>query len=141
PTLYNGPYSYSVQVPAGATQMRVQLTSDDPSVDVDLFARHNADVAVNSDGDLVTDYYSEDDTGNETMVITKQSSPPLQAGVYYFSIAEYATSKPSTGTIVVTFDTGAGASVNTSGAALQSGVPATYSFPAASSPTLYAGSS
>src|SRR5262249_26056899 len=83
----------------------------------------------------------EGDTGNETLVITKQSSPPLQAGTYYFAIGEYPTSKPATGTIVVTFDSGAAASVKTSGAALQSGVAASYSLPAVPSPTLFAGSS
>ena len=43
------------------------------------------------DGRVVTDYSHRNRTGNERIVITPESDPPLRAGTYFVAIAVYTT--------------------------------------------------
>ncbi|WP_457826474.1 hypothetical protein, partial [Staphylococcus aureus] len=56
PTLYRGNYSFRIAVPEGASKLTVQLRSDVPAADTDLFVRFNADNEMDGDGNVVTDY-------------------------------------------------------------------------------------
>src|SRR5438477_11921722 len=104
-SLWEGTMAYIIAEPYGCvsdTLMLVQIISDDPTIDVDLFGRYGSDVELD-DGNLIADYDSESVTGNETITITRQSSPPLRPGVYYFSLALYPTTRTASGRIVVSF--------------------------------------
>ena len=86
PTIYTGNGSLQLEVPADATRVTVTLESENPSIDVDLFVRYGLDNDLQN-GRVVSDYSSTGDTGNEEIVITPSSSPPLRAGTYFVSIA------------------------------------------------------
>jgi hypothetical protein len=105
-TLYSGDYSFKMVVPEGTAQLRVELKSDNPSVDADLFLRYNADTDI-IDGDVAADHRSEGVTGNETIVVSGSSTPPLRAGTYFVSIGLFSKGVASTGTITATLESAA----------------------------------
>ena len=85
-----GDRSYSVEAPAGATRLTLVLESDDPSVDVDLYARFGQD-----NTDSAWHWRSVGPSGNEQIVIDGDSTPPLQEGTYYVSLLLYDNSGAS----------------------------------------------
>jgi hypothetical protein len=78
-----GSLQYTIVVPAGATQLKIDLVG---TQDVDLFARFNQRSVIQGPN-LVTDFASEDPAGSETINITPSTTPPLQAGTYFIAIA------------------------------------------------------
>ena len=90
PTLFSGDSSFRLEVPDNASRVTFTLESVDPDVDVDLYVRFGEDNAV-QDRRVVTDYSSEGLTGNEEIVITRQSDPPLRAGTYFVSVGIFDT--------------------------------------------------
>ena len=141
PTLFNGSGGFKVQVPLSSPQMKIQVVSDDPSVDLDVYVRYQTDNVLDNNGHLVTDYASEGPTGNETMTITSSSTPPLRNGTYYISFGLFTQGKPATGSILVTVDGGILSRPSGDAEPLTPGIPAPYSLPAVATPTLFSGSS
>ena len=90
PTLFTGDDSYRLEVPDNASRVTLTLESVEPDVDVDLYVRYGEDNDVQN-GRPVTDYASEGLTGNEEIVITPESDPPLRAGTYFVSVSLYDT--------------------------------------------------
>jgi hypothetical protein len=138
PTLYSGNYSLRITVPDGASKVTVQLRSDVPTADTDLFVRRDADNDIDSGGNVVTDYASTSPYADETVVIDAASEPPLRPGTYYVSVAVYTQGVPVSGTILATVER---TPVQTPGAqaVLRPEVPARFSLPAVGSPTLFTG--
>ena len=89
-TLFNGDNSFRLEVPDNASRVTFTLESVDPDVDVDLYVRFGEDNDL-QDRRVVTDYSSEGLTGNEEIVITRQSDPPLRAGTYFVSVGVFDT--------------------------------------------------
>jgi len=104
PTL--SPYSYTINVPPGATRLSIVLRSQNPSVDVDLYARFGADITIAPNGAVVADHASIDFTGNENITITNTSNPPLRAGVYFIKIDMWQANEIGQGTIIATVEGG-----------------------------------
>ncbi len=98
PTIFTGNGSLQLEVPADATRVTVTLESENPSIDVDLFVRYGRDNDLQN-GRVVSDYSSTGSTGNEEIVITPSSSPPLRAGTYFVSISLFDTGVVARGTI------------------------------------------
>ncbi|HKQ04842.1 MAG TPA: NF038122 family metalloprotease [Blastocatellia bacterium] len=80
-----GETQYSVQAPAGASQLTIDLSGNQ---DVDLYVRFGQRIAVAS-SQPVADHVSNSPTGVETIAITPSSSPPLRAGTYYIAIVNF----------------------------------------------------
>jgi hypothetical protein len=80
-----GTTQYTIQVPAGAAQLTVNLSGNP---DVDLYVRFGQRITIQN-GNIVADFISESTTGNETIVIVPGSSPPLQAGTYYIAVGNF----------------------------------------------------
>lgn len=78
-------FQYTIQVPAGATQLTVEL---DGNQDIDLYVRAAQRVTINSSG-LQADYFSDSPTGHETVTITSSSSPALRAATYYIAVLNF----------------------------------------------------
>ena len=57
----------------------------------------------------VTDYSSEGLTGNEQIVITPSSDPPLRAGTYFVSLGLFDTGVVAQGTLIATVELGGAA--------------------------------
>ena len=106
PRLFRGNYSYWLEVPEDASRVTFALNSADPAdpdVNVDLHVRFGEDNVVR-DGRVVSDYSSETASGNERIVITRSSDPPLRAGTYYVSLALLDTGVVATGTLTATIE-------------------------------------
>jgi uncharacterized protein (TIGR03437 family) len=108
PTLFIGAWSYQITVPAGATQLRIQVVTTSPGVDVDLYARFGQDVAL-SGTDVVADHGSEGVSGDELISVMPSSSPPLRAGTYYIALRLFGPpGAGATGTVTATVTVGSG---------------------------------
>jgi hypothetical protein len=97
---------YRIQVPSGATQLRVNLSGNQ---DVDLFVRFNQRVAVQG-AQVVADFRSETLTGTESVTITATSRPALQTGPYFIAVGNCSA---NTATISVTATVTGGSSALT----------------------------
>jgi hypothetical protein len=80
-----GNTQYAIDIPAGATNLTVTLGGNS---DVDLYVRHAQMVGV-ANGLIASDFSSTGNTGSEIISITAMTSPALQAGTYYFAVANY----------------------------------------------------
>jgi hypothetical protein len=138
PILFTGNYSYKIQVPEGATRLTVRLATATPNADVDLYVRHGADIDLTTEGDIVADHYSETLTGNEVIVLSAASDPPLRAGTYYISTALFTTGIPVTGSITATIER-APTGTPTSGRELTFNEASTFSLPAVERSSLFGG--
>ena len=103
PMLFSGDSSFQVEVPEGATRATFTLESVDPDVNVDLHVRYGEDNAVQG-GSVVSDYSSTGPTGNERIVVTRQSAPPLRAGTYFVSLMLRTTGAVAEVTLTAEFE-------------------------------------
>ena len=101
--LFSGDSSFQVEVPEGATRVTFTLESVDPDVNVDLYVRYGEDNAIQG-GSVVSDYSSTGPTGNEQIVVTRQSDPPLRAGTYFVSLMLRTTGAVAEVTLTAEFD-------------------------------------
>jgi hypothetical protein len=138
PTLFYGNYGFRINVPQGATRLTVRLATATPNADVDLYLRYGADVDLTEAGDLVADHYSESDTGNEVIVLTAESNPPLRPGTYFIATGLFTPGVSVNGTVTATVErapTGTAAP----GRELTFDTPANFSMAAVEGPTLFGG--
>jgi len=79
---------YTIEVPAGAAQLKIDLSGDK---DVDFYVNFNRRVTAAKDenGFLIADFKSVSDSNNEALTITPASSPALQPGKYYIAVVNY----------------------------------------------------
>ncbi len=103
PVIANGPFSFTVDVPPGATELTVRLKTDMTSTDLDLYVNHGSDIVL-SNGRVISDYSSTGPGGVESIVITPNSRPPLMAGTYFIGFVIWTTGVPSSGTITATVE-------------------------------------
>ena len=99
----NGGFSFRLDVPANATGVTFALDAVNPDVNTDLFVRFGENNAI-SDGRIVSDYSSGTTSGNERVVITRSTAPPLRAGIYYASIALADKGVVAEGTLTATLE-------------------------------------
>ena len=105
PTLLAREGTYQIVVPADASRLEVRLVTTAPgNADLDLYVRFGQSPAVVG-GSVVSDYAAESASGTETIVIDRNSSPPLRAGIYYISLAIYTTGVNVQGNVTATIQT------------------------------------
>ena len=138
PTLFRGNFSYQLEIPEDASRVTFTLESVDPDVDVDLYVRFGEDNAV-QDRRVVTDYRSEGLTGNEEIVITPQSDPPLRAGTYFVSVALFDTGVVAMATLTAEVERDDTPLPPISGGTLTPGQPSAFRLGPVESPTLFNG--
>ena len=135
PTLFAGDNSFQLEVPESATSVTVTLES---SVDVDLYVRYGEDTEL-QDGRVVSDYSSEGPTGNEEIVITPQSDPPLHAGTYFVSIVLFDTGVVAMATLTAEVERDDAPRPPISGGPLTPGQPSAFRLGPVDSPLLFNG--
>jgi serine protease len=86
-----GSTQFTIQVPNGATQLKVDLGGNQ---DVDLFVRFGSRVVIQN-GSVVADFRSTSNTGNESVTITPGSLPTLQGGTYYIAVINFGPAAAS----------------------------------------------
>ena len=101
PTLFAGRSSYRFEVSEGTESIAVSLNLVDPGVDVDLYLRFARESEL-KDGIVLSDYRSEGFKGNEQIVISGDSKPPLRPGTYFVSLGVYTARSNVEGTLVFT---------------------------------------
>ena len=121
-TLFRGNYSFRLEVPTGASRVTVTLNS---FVDVDLYVRYGEDNDL-LNRRVVSDYSSAGPMGNEEIVITRQSDPPLRAGTYFVSIAVIDTGVVAIGTLTAAVERDDAPLPPISGGPLTPGQPAAF---------------
>ncbi len=105
PTLLSREGTYQITVPADATRLEIRLNTTVPgNADLYLYARFGQPSAV-SGGSVISDHSSESQTGNELIVIDRNSSPPLRAGTYFITLSLYSTGLNVQGNVTATFTT------------------------------------
>ncbi|MBM3786411.1 MAG: trypsin-like serine protease, partial [Acidobacteria bacterium] len=138
PTLLGENGTFKVEVPQGATRLEIRLRTTTPNADLDLFVRHGSAPDIEG-GKVVSDHSSEGLDGNETIVITPQSNPPLRPGTYFATIAVFTPNVTAAGTVTAILTTGGGG-VSTGGAqALTSGQTRSINIDAVANPVLLGG--
>lgn len=80
-----GTAQYTILVPNGATQLKVDLTGNQ---DVDLYVRFGQRITI-ANGGVVANFASETDSNFESVTITPTSSPALQAGTYFIAVSNF----------------------------------------------------
>ena len=138
PTLSSGDSSFRLEVPDNASRVTFTLESVDPDVDVDLYVRFGEDNAV-QDRRVVTDYRSEGPTGNEEIVITRQSDPPLRAGTYFVSVGIFDTGVVANCTLTAEVERDGEPPPPTSDGTLTPGQPVSFRRGPVDTPTLFSG--
>ena len=136
PTLFTGDNSFRLEVPENAS--RVTFTLDAGLVDVALLVRFGEDNALREGGGVVSDYSARNESGNEEIVITRSSSPPLRAGTYYVSLVLFDTGVVAEATLTAQVETGE-TPPPTSGGLLTPGMPSGFRLGPVDSPTLFTG--
>ena len=139
PTLFAGNNSFRLVVPDDATRVTFTLESADPDVDVDMYVRYGENNEL-QDGRVVHDYVSEGDTGNEEIIVTPESDPPLQAGSYFVSVALKDTGVVAECTLTAEVERDGEDPGSISGGPLTPGIPADFRLGPVDSPTLFSGS-
>ena len=137
-TLFYGDFSYQLEVPEDATRVTFTLESVDPDIDMDLFVRYGEDNDLQN-GRAVSDYSSEGLTGNEEIVITPQSDPPLRAGTYFVSVALFDTGVVAMATLTAEVERDDTPLPPISGGTLTPGQPSAFRLGPVESPTLFTG--
>ena len=135
PTLFRGDNSFRLEVPEDASRVTFTLESD---VDVELAVRYGEDNA-GEDRSLVTDHRSRNPAGNEEIVITPQSAPPLRAGTYFVSVGVFATGVIANCTLTAEVELDEEDQTPISGGTLTPGQPADFRLGPVESPTLFTG--
>ena len=135
PTLFSGDNSFRLEVPEDASRVTFTLESD---VDVELAVRYGEDNA-GEDRSLVTDHRSRNPAGNEEIVITPQSDPPLRAGTYFVSVGVFATGVIANCTLTAEVELDEEDQTPISGGTLTPGQPADFRLGPVESPTLFTG--
>ena len=87
-----------MEVPEGATKLSVRLRTQTVGANVDLYVNHGSDPVL-SDGRIISDYSSTNASGDESIVVTPQSSPSLQGGTHFIAFALFTTGVEVTATI------------------------------------------
>ena len=136
--LFSGDDSFRLEVSENASRVIFTLESVDPDVDVDLYVRFGEDNTVQNSR-VVADYSSEGITGNERIVITPQSDPPLQAGTYFVSIALFDTGVVAEGTLMAEVELDGESPPPISGGPLTPGQPSAFRLGPVDTTTLFAG--
>ena len=135
PTLFNGDFSYQLEVPEDATRVTFTLESD---ADVALLVRYGEDNTV-QDGRPVFDYVADEVfAGTEEIVITPQSDPPLQAGTYFVSVGVFATGVEVNCTLTAEVEREGGTPPPTSDGTLTPSQPVSFQRGPVDNPRLFA---
>jgi len=139
PILFHGNYGYRIEVPEGATRLTVRLNTATPNADVDLYVRYGSDVDLTAEGELVADHFSETLTGNEVIVVSSASNPPLRAGTYFIATGLFTPGIAVTGSVAATIER-APSVTPTLGRELRFNEALTFNLPSVDGPVLFGGS-
>lgn len=104
PTFF-GSQLFAIDAPPGADRLVVELETDTPGADLDLYVRLGQAPVV-QDRRVVANYVSEGLTGAETIVIDGSSDPPLQAGRYFIGLTLFTTGVEATGRLTARVEAG-----------------------------------
>ena len=97
-TFFSGRFGFRVEVPEGATKLSVRLRTQTVGANVKLYVNRGSDPVL-SDGRIISDYSSTNASGDESIVVTPQSSPSLQGGTHFIAFALFTTGVEVTATI------------------------------------------
>ncbi|MEZ5355195.1 MAG: PPC domain-containing protein [Bryobacteraceae bacterium] len=125
---------FRIEVPQGGTRLDLRIATAGAGAEVEFWVRRDQAPAV-VDGRVVADFHSPGRSGNEVLSITPQSSPALQPGIYFVTLALYTTNSTIRGTISATVT----AAPSSTGNALVPGQTRRFSYGPVNNGTLFRG--
>ncbi len=103
PTIFFGFLGYRVNVPPGATRLKISMITQPGGVDVDLHMRLGEDPIL-SRGRVVSHHSSTGPGGRESITITPESHPPLESGTYFVALVIWTAGVAVEGTLTAELD-------------------------------------
>ncbi|MBC7926701.1 MAG: PPC domain-containing protein, partial [Bryobacteraceae bacterium] len=137
-TLFTGDFGYTLVVPESASSVKISLAAETPNADLDLYVRRGEPVSL-VEGRPVADHTGESERGDETIIITGSSTPPLQPGTYYIGFGAYTTGTPITATITAEIQRESIVPPLSSAQTLTFNTPTPFTLPAVRGATLFSG--
>lgn len=134
PTLFTGANAYEIEVPAGAVQLDLKVSTATPGVDVDLHLSRGERPAIVNSG-IDSEYDSTTLTGEELITLTPDNG--LIPGQYFAALALWTENAVVQGSIQadITLQVDEPAGLQT----LESGEEGRFRFEAVEKPTFFAG--
>ena len=103
PSIFFGIAGFRVNVPPGATRLKVSMITQPGGVDVDLHMRLGEDPIL-SRGRVVSHHSSTGPGGRESITITPESNPPLESGTYFIALVVWTPDVAVEGTLTAELD-------------------------------------
>ena len=103
PSIFFGIAGFRVNVPPGATRLKVSMITQPGGVDVDLHMRLGEDPIL-SRGRVVSHHSSTGPGGRESITITPESNPPLESGTYFIALVVWTPDIAVEGTLTAELD-------------------------------------
>ena len=113
------PLAYTITVPEGASQLTIELVGTDPDIDLDIVGRCNDEFSLalpavgtapplypgtSFPGTPQAEFFTDDVTGNETVVLNSSSEPELQACKYHIMVPKFGTTQNTTYELTATIE-------------------------------------
>ena len=106
PALHTNPdLVFSIEVPPGATELKVEAATNNPSHDLDLFVRKVFPPVV-ADGSVVADHSSTTFGTFETVIVRPTSTTPLEPVTYFIAFASFTLDTTMHGRVTATIKGG-----------------------------------
>ena len=107
PTVVAGFLGYRIDVPEGASRLKVDAQVNDPQADFQILVQHGFDVQLLPDGALIADQVSPGFGPSQTVSVTLDTVPAVMRGTYWIGFGLQSIETEFNGTVVASFDLGA----------------------------------
>lgn len=105
PTVVAGGLGYRIDVPDGASRLRIDAELNNPDADIQLLVRYGFDVQLFPNGLPLADHFSPGAGPSQTFSVTLNTLPPITGGTYWIGLGLQSVATAFEGTIVASFDT------------------------------------
>ena len=107
PAVVAGFLGFRIDVPDGASRLRIDAQVNDPNADIQLLVQRGFDVALFSDGTPVADELSPAFGPSQRVSITLNSQPGVMRGTYWIGLGLQSVGTQFNGSITASIDLGA----------------------------------
>ena len=104
PTVVAGGLGYRIDVPDGASRLRIDAQLDNPDADLQLLVRYGFDVQLFPNGLPLADQVLPGLGPSQTVSVTLNTLPPITGVTYWIGLGLQSIATPFEGTIVASFD-------------------------------------
>ncbi|HUG81596.1 MAG TPA: hypothetical protein VML01_08030 [Bryobacterales bacterium] len=107
PAVVAGFLGFRIDVPDGASRLRIDAQVDDPNADIQILVQRGFDVALFSDGTPLADELSPAFGPSQRVSVTLNSQPAVMRGTYWIGLGLQSVGTEFNGSITASIDLGA----------------------------------